>query len=339
MRHPLKRLTGLLISLSLTSFSFTQTNLVPNWSFEQYDTCPNAGDQIQHAIGWSKFSNSNSTPDYYNSCAPSSGLGVPKSFACYQAAHRNCNAYAGIIIWGAAGNDREYIGIQLSQPLSIGQKYFISFYAVLSGYFFGGNYYDMPSNNIGIRLSTVAYSSNNPCPISNWAHINYSSVLNDSVNWARISGSVVADSLYKYIIVGNFFDDGNTTTTPYACGTCLNVQSYYFIDDVCLSTDSMFCNGGIDTLSCITFVNDNNFKNDIRLYPNPAINSVEIEINNPEPIKIVLSDIYGNIIYKDERVRSNIFKINLDPYSSGVYFLKVIDDNKKTSTIKKIIKL
>src|SRR3989337_4111166 len=65
-------------------FSFSQTNLVPNFSFEQYSTCPTGQDQIQYATGWSKYSISTSTPDYYNACAPSSGFGVPKSLACYQ---------------------------------------------------------------------------------------------------------------------------------------------------------------------------------------------------------------------------------------------------------------
>ena len=41
-------------------------NLVPNPSFELYDTCPNAQDQIEYATGWHKYSEWLTTPDYFN---------------------------------------------------------------------------------------------------------------------------------------------------------------------------------------------------------------------------------------------------------------------------------
>ena len=170
--------------------------------------------------------------------------------------HRNCSAYAALIVWGASGNDREHIGIQLTQPLVIGQKYFLSFYTVMTESYYSGTYFGMPSNNIGLRLSTVEYNPSSPAPIDNFAHLNSSTVITDSVNWIRISGSVIADSAYKYVILGNFFDDTNTDTMQYSCGTCLNVQSYYLFDDVCVSTDSLLCNGGIDVISCTVSVQE-----------------------------------------------------------------------------------
>src|SRR5437764_856653 len=51
-------------------FSFfilhSQINLVPNPSFEIYDTCPDNASQVNRVINW--FS-CYTTPDYYNTCS------------------------------------------------------------------------------------------------------------------------------------------------------------------------------------------------------------------------------------------------------------------------------
>lgn len=333
-----------IISVFLSLFGFTisgfaQVNLVPNYSFEQYDTCPNAADQIQYAIGWSKYSIPASTPDYYNFCASPNSFGVPKSLWLYQPERRNCNAYAGLVTWGASGNDREHIGIQLSQSLIIGQKYFISFYSVMGELFLAGNYYAMPSNNIGIRFSTVAYYPGNPSPIDNFAQLYSSTVINDSINWLRISGSFIADSAYNYIILGNFFNDLNTIISPYSCGNCLNVGSYYLIDDICVSIDSALCNGGIDLLPCNVSVENIVFDDGIYLFPNPTTDFISISLQNNLNTEIILYDIFGKIIYSNRIENNNTLNINLSSFSSGTYFLKITNANYSYPRIKKIIKL
>jgi len=174
--------------LKKSSFVIAQINLVPNFSFEQNDTCPNTEDQIQYALGWAKYSCNSpyiSTPDYYNICSPDTLMGIPKSSTGFQNAHRNCTAYAGLVSYSIPGwpNYREHIGIQLSSPLTIGQKYFLSFYTVMGGDILqGGYYYCMPSDKMGMRLSTVAYNPSNPAPIDNFAHLYVSTVLNDTLN-------------------------------------------------------------------------------------------------------------------------------------------------------------
>lgn len=315
-------------------------NLVPNFSFELYDTCPNTYNQIQYSTGWSKYSIASSTPDYYNACASySSGVSVPKGGFGNQIPQRGCNAYAGIITWGAAGNDREHIGIQLSSPLIIGQKYFLSFYTVMTESYAGGNYFGMPSNNIGLRLSTLPYSSSNPAPIDNFAHLNSSTVISDSVNWTRISGSIVADSAYEYVILGNFFDDGNTTTVPYICGSCLNVQSYYLYDDICVSTDSILANGGIDVLSCSVSVTEISSENAVNIFPNPANDFVKVSFKNNYNREFLLINMFGEILYSEKISDKNSATFNLSSYPSGVYILKIFNQKSTQVICRKITKL
>ncbi|MCW3071319.1 MAG: hypothetical protein JWO44_1209 [Bacteroidetes bacterium] len=324
--------------LIIFSVAVKAQNLVPNFSFEQNDTCPTNEDQIQFAAGWSKYSQSITTPDYYNACAPSSGFGVPKNLNCNQPAHRNCSAYAGLVIYDANGY-REHIGIQLNTPLVIGQKYFISFYVVMGEAFGAGFQWGMPSNNIGMRLSTIEYNPSNPAPIDNFAHLNSSIVISDSVNWVRISGSIIADSAYNHVILGNFFDNANTDTTQYSCGFCLNSASYYLIDDICVTTDSLLANGGIDALSCSVSVPEIDYDSEINVFPNPATEGFTILFQNSQNSRIVLTDMYGKVCYSNEIINDNTIKINLSAYPSGMYFLKIINQKEKKSASKKIIKL
>lgn len=107
-----------------------QINLVPNPSFELYDTCPSATSPISFATGWESYTDS---PDYFNSCSSiGTGYNVPSTGFGYQMAYDG-NAYGGIALYGVNTTPvREYFGIQLLSPLVIGQKYFISFEASLA---------------------------------------------------------------------------------------------------------------------------------------------------------------------------------------------------------------
>jgi hypothetical protein len=229
---------------------YGQVNLVPNFSFEEYTDCPLLDGQSYFASGWSKFSTQGSTPDYYNKCSETTEFGIPQSFICYQEDNRGCNAYIGLGTIVSSSFDREYVGTEINEPLVVGQKYFLSFYTVMGEYVINGNQYGMPSNNIGMLLSTISFSESNPTPTNNFSHLRSESIITDSVNWMRVSGSIVADSSYQYVVLGNFYNDLYTDTIHYNCLDCMNQASYYLIDDICISTDSLLCNGGIELLSC-----------------------------------------------------------------------------------------
>ncbi|TNE52714.1 MAG: T9SS type A sorting domain-containing protein [Bacteroidetes bacterium] len=295
-------------------------NLVPNFGFEDYSNCP-SWEEVEKCTGWSKASNSSSTPDYFNACAPSNTVGIPQSFFLYQTDHRNCSAYMGLVTWTNNPNEREQIGVQLSQSMVIGQTYHLSFYSVMGGSDDGSFYYESPSNNIGLRLSTVSYSSSNPAPIDNFSHLRSVSIISDTANWVRISGSIIADSAYNYLIIGNFYDDANTDTTTLNCGNCINNYSYYLVDDVCISTDSTLCNGGIDGLPCTVSVEENNFDKQFTLYPNPANDFVTIQGSFDASFDISVFNSIGQQLYAEEN--ANNLKLNISQYNYGLFFIKI----------------
>ena len=332
----------ILLSFFLFSTAFIKAqNFVPNAGFEAHDTCPSLQDQVQYSTGWFKVSAASTTPDYYNACAPSSGLGVPQSYGLFQADLRSCGAYMGLITCQSQSfvNYREQIGVLLNQPLVVGQKYFLSFSTVMGGYKVGTDYYDNPSNNIGMKLSTVAYSASNPAPINNFAHLRSTAIITDTINWTRVSGSIIADSAYTYLMLGNFFDDLNTDTVMYSCGTCLNNFSYYLVDNICVSTDSAFCNGGIDVVSCAVSVQELSSNNEVSIYPNPTTELVTISLPDIQYNSILLTDIFGEILYKENIDGKISINLNLNSYPSGIYLLKLISKNEQKTFSKKIIKL
>jgi hypothetical protein len=337
--NAMKQSTLLLLLFLCLVLPVDGQNLVPNFSFEEYTECLSAGDQVEFATGWSKYSTEdlNTTPDYYNACSSPSLVGVPQNFFFYQEDYRHCGAYAGLIVWASDFTDyREQIGIQLSEPLTVGEVYFLSFRTVLGGIYVSDSYYESPSNNIGLRLSTTPYSSSDPAPIDNFAHLHSTSIISDTVNWVRISGSFVADSAYSYVMLGNFYNDSNTDTSTVSCGSCLNKHSYYLIDDICVSLDSTLCNGGIDALPCIVSVAESSIDSPFNIYPNPARDHIKVENGSNTPFDIEIYSSNGLPLYEAQDLAPGSFQVDIDPFSKGMLFVKIRVKNK--NYIYKLIK-
>ncbi|MBI4929853.1 MAG: T9SS type A sorting domain-containing protein [Bacteroidetes bacterium] len=294
---------------------------MPNPSFEQFDTCPYDQNQIHFATGWSNY-NYIGSPDYFNSCSTQPWFSVPYNWGGYQQAASG-NAYAGIYTYESpAQNFGEYIGAQLLSPLAIGTKYYFSFKTNLA--LDTNHTFNQATNNIGMLFSTIQYGPSNPVTINNFAHLNSTDVITDTMNWTTISGSFIADSVYKYVIIGRFFDDVQTTIIQMQ-DTISDRSAYYYIDDIYLSTDSI--TGGIA---------EQDIQGSILTYPNPFYESSNIEINcdcglNNSFVSII--NMWGHEEKKYLFVSRKII-INREDLLAGVYFLKIeIDDKVFTQKI------
>ena len=294
-------------------------NLVPNPSFEILDSCPVFVGQIDLANGW--FSSGNS-PDLYNACGVPQ-LNVPNNSLGNQNAV-NGVGYSGIVAYTKTiPNGREFISVQLSSALSIGVKYFVSIFTSLAD----TASRDCITNNFGARLSTVQYSIQDPCPVNNFAHISTPVFVSDKNNWTAITGSFIADSNYQYINIGNFYDDQNTDTL-----NC-NSESYYYIDQICVSDDSVLCQTYVSAQSSLT-------ENTVILGSNIITDQISLKLLKAQSlISIELFDSKGILLYKNKILNysSDFLLINLDNISNGILFLKL---NIKNSIITfKILKL
>ncbi|MBI2967080.1 MAG: T9SS type A sorting domain-containing protein [Bacteroidetes bacterium] len=301
-----------LMMFSFSHISFAQ-NLVPNPSFEQYSICPTNQDQISYATGWSSYANS---PDYFNSCSTNPLFSVPYNVSYQQAS--TGSAYAGLYTYEEFGLTREFIGIQMTNSLVIGTKYFTSLKVNLVIY----TDINCATNKLGILFSTISYNSSNPAPINNFAHIYTDSIITDTANWVIIFGSFVADSAYQYLIIGNFFDDINTTYIVLDSNSNGN-RAYYFIDDICLSADSLDC-------IQLTNIPENNLQNLLTIYPNPFHDFANITINDNFLLNnsaLCIYDVLGHEVRK-LKLTYHQFTIQRDGLQQGIYFLQIKTENK-----------
>lgn len=238
-------LCGLLIALPAAVHA---QNLVPNPSFEQVETCPYAigfqhGDRPRDWFSW------NQSPDYFNACAqPVNGadtmVGVPLNGWAYQSAWDG-EAYVGVYAFGTAETYREYVGAQLVCPLVVGQTYNVSFRANLAR---NGTTWNSGGacNNLGVLFTMAsnawtAPSTSTPGPafsFRNHAHVYSQQIISDTADWVLVSGSFVADSAYRHIVLGNFFQNTLTDTVPSEIGYVL---AYYLIDSVSVTGGPADC--------------------------------------------------------------------------------------------------
>lgn len=292
-----------------------QTNLVVNGSFEIYTACPSYDSEIDRAVGWTTFRES---PDYFNSCT-SGYYSVPSNCYGYQQAFTG-SAYTGIICYNNSIFSREIIANSLVSPLSVGQKYFVSFkinqandYSI-SGY---------GINGMGVKFSTVTHTN---VSIDNAPMVYSNSVVSDTVNWTKISLSFIADSAYTYLMIGNFFDDANTTVVNNGSGP----YAYYLIDDVCLSTDSLLC------ASLYTSAEENSFNNQFSFYPNPTTNFVTIQNSFNAPFDLTVFNLLGQQLYKKQNITANNLQLDVSSYNTGFLFIKITSRNNQN--IYKLLK-
>ncbi len=126
----------------------------------------------------------------------------------------------------------------LLEPLVPGQTYWCSFRANAA---FGGNaeypQIWLANDKVGMlfTMQDRPWIWGDPYPAPpNHAHILYPQILADTVGWTLVSGSFVADSAYRYMVLGNFFDDAHTDTIHFTPGQT-SLAAYYLYDAICIS--------------------------------------------------------------------------------------------------------
>ncbi len=224
---------------ALTTGFLAGQNLVPNGSFEEYTECPSNFSQIERATGWMPF---RVTPDYYNACSTPDSAGVPLNILGYQAAATGA-AYAGMWCYfdKYPTNGREYMGIQLSQPLVPGTEYNLSFRTVFASSGSPDGY--LPQYNcsgIGLRFVLAPFFEGGGWPVPNNAAIYLDHLVTDTVSWTTVAGTYVPDSAYAYLVVGNFFDDQTILVNQFDPSGNFD-GAYFYVDDVCVTEGTSGC--------------------------------------------------------------------------------------------------
>ncbi|HEX5002485.1 MAG TPA: gliding motility-associated C-terminal domain-containing protein [Bacteroidia bacterium] len=220
----------LLASFLFAYVSATAQNLVPNPGFE--NTTPSCG-----IFGLGMFSSTTppwispnaGSPDICHSSlalsCPNTTVGSTSFSAWGSEPPHGGSAYAAMITYcsGCASETREYLQVQLSSPLVVGQTYAVEFYVS------PGEQCQWITNNIGAYLSTTPPTSSTWPSLPYTPQINYTSVISNTNGWTQIAGTVTATAPYSYITIGNFFTDANTTINT---GAGSLIWAVYFVDDI-----------------------------------------------------------------------------------------------------------
>jgi len=285
-------------------------NLVPNPSFEDFVECPISLGDFDNSVGWSNYSQ---TADHFHSCHTEAlSVSVPSNWYGFQYPNSG-DAYCGMISYTGSNNYREIIGAELLSPLIIGQKYYASMHVCSANETIESGY---GANRLGFKFTNSSYDVLNPIPIDNFAHIYSDSIVVDTLNWVRLFGSFTADSAYTHVAIGNFFDINNTDTIDWSgWGTQV---AYYFIDDISVSTDSLF------------MLNTNNLNSvsthrKFNIYPNPTNQYAILQFDKLSQANhtLTLYDIRGRSIKTIVGIFTEEITIDTSELPCGIYIFQM----------------
>ncbi|HRH70263.1 MAG TPA: T9SS type A sorting domain-containing protein [Flavobacteriales bacterium] len=253
-------------------------SLIPNGSFEQTDTCLlGISFEWTSSQGPTAWFSAYLHPDHLQGCLNyGAANGLPLNQFTFQEP-LDGNSCIGLFSYVQSGveEQREWAMVELLEPLLVGETYYASLYANAA---FGGNaQYPqiwLATNNIGMLFTTQSreWDFGDGYPSApNIAHIRRTAILADTVGWTLVSGSFVADSAYRYVMIGNFFNNAQTDTLHFAAPNSVfpwYPRSYTLIDKVCVTSKPDGCDmehgiGGLLGASA-------------GLYPNPATNQLWI---------------------------------------------------------------
>ena len=303
-----------IFSLQLPGFS---QNLVPNPSFEDTVSCPDFPGQIWRAQGWYIAEN---TPDYYNVCSNANfpTEGVPNNEFGYRNPATGV-AYAGILVYNSIDFYHEKVGIELINSLSVGTRYYVTF-KLGSSSVHSPTISNGGTDKTGILFSTNKFDLNNTPPTNNFCQVKSDAIITDTLGWKTIKGSFIADSAYRFITIGNFYADTATSTLLYWHASGNFLRAYYYLDDICVTTDSLGCDFS-------SFVVTNENTKPFFAFPNPAIDVINIKMNTIIAANIQLFNSMGVCVAYCQPVPSHgIYEIQTTNQATGIYLLKVTSE-------------
>lgn len=211
-------------------------NIVPNPSFEKYSGTP---------LGWFyKGKHFTNVMKYWNSPTGASPdifgpkVRIPKHWSekgFGEQDARTGTSMVGVTIYGCEEGKphcREYIQIQLKEPMVLGQNYYFEFWV---------NHLprSLLANNLGVCFTKEETRYIADELLTNVPLIKADKIILTTKNdWTKISGRFVAEEEANYLMIGNFLPDEKTKTQ--APNDNLLNYAYYYIDDVLLKKEEPF---------------------------------------------------------------------------------------------------
>ena len=317
----MKYIITILSSILFISFANAQ-NIVPNYSFEEADSCPKFLNDRSYeyslgCVGWGQATSAWS--DYFNACdtaAVSIGeavpwVGVPYNFIGHQNACEGV-AYTGINMYSVPIPQWKSYLIANIPALEPDTAYEVTIHVCLA------SYCEFAADGFGVLFTTYGSPSQFiDSTIDVRPQIDYTNygVITDSVNWTTLTAAFVADSAYTSIIIGGFRHLGemniltvnNPTSNPHD-------NSFYYIDNVVVqklsSTGTNILSSGNEKVSA---------------YPNPFTDHTTMIFNNSgsQNYTLKILNALGETVQRLADITSNRIRIERNGLPPGFYYYQL----------------
>ncbi len=215
----------LLLSALEWSELSAQENIVPNPGFENYSNYP---------LGWFyKGADFTRVIKYWNAPTAASPdvfgpkVRIPSKWAekgFGEMKPKAGKSFVGITTYGCEGGKphcREYVQIQLSEPLVVDQEYQVSFWVAPVKR-------SLRCDKIGAYFSQKEIREATDEPLFFKPHIESRKIIGGN-GWQKVTGRLKAEQDDSYIIIGNFYPDEMTRTQTVSNN--LNF-GYYYLDEI-----------------------------------------------------------------------------------------------------------
>lgn len=315
-------LQGLLLSFSVlhTCSVIVGQNLVPNGSFEEYGHCPTSPGEADLATPWQKI---RGTSDYFNACNTNDYCDVPRNAFGYQAAASGVS-YCGLITYDEAEPDfREFLGVELTEPLIPGVEVHLSFKTSPGGWgWYNVQRFRYSVDNIGMLFTTQVWSGATG-GIPNSSVLYLDEPLSDTLNWTMAAGTFTPDSAYRYLMLGNFFQDSHLEimtqdpTAPY-------LGAYAFVDDVCVSYSQGPCLVGSGL--------SEGAKGSLIIGPNPFSEVLMVRTPDAKDLVGTVRDLVGRELWSGELAPSSSNEIHAEQWPFGALLMTIYKDGIRLHT-------
>jgi len=306
-----KKASLCILFLCVAFFLSAQPNLVPNPSFESDTACPTSLSQLEYTGNW--YQPNTASSDYFHACNTGLYYSVPTNIFGAQHAVNNGQAYAGAYVYTGLNQDyREYMQTKLTNTLVAGQKYYLSFYVCLS------ESSELATDDIGayLSVSSFSFSTNTALNFTPQVSNAQGQVLSDTAVWRQITGMFTATGGERYITIGNFKNDLQTTTQPVSSMVTNFAYAYYYVDAVCLSQSAATC-GFTSTVGVTHYKMDSpsfyyNRESEKLIFKNSAANKT-----------VKLFDMFGSEI-KSVKLEAP-YELDTSGLKKGCYFVCISD--------------
>lgn len=211
-------------------------NIVPNPGFEQYSSTPIGwfykGDHFTQVMKyWS--SPTAASPDVFGPKVRVPSYWKEKGFGQLKA--HSGKSMVGITAYGCENGKphcREYLQIQLQEPLVIGQNYAVEFWVSQLPL-------ALKTNQLGVYFSQTPVHQPTDALLDYKPQINTTHlVTTPNGQWIKIAAKFKATTAAAYLTIGNFYADSLThAVSPFS--NHLN-YAYYYIDDVLVKKEKPF---------------------------------------------------------------------------------------------------